>query len=73
VIIHVTNHSISATCQFPVKGESWWKKGKLPTNLCSQFLVPENRKPYWSQGILNKWFKVEWKSARDDFKDGNLF
>jgi hypothetical protein len=63
VIIHVTEHSIAATCRFPIKGERWWKKIKLPTNLCNHFLVLEHHNPDWSQGIPNKWMKEEWQSV----------
>jgi hypothetical protein len=63
VLIHVTEHSIGATCHFPVQGERWWKKSKLSANLCNQFLVPEHHDPDWSQGIPKKWLKEEWQSV----------
>jgi hypothetical protein len=44
-------------------GERWWKKNKLPANLSDQFLVPECHDLDWSQGILNKWLKVECQSV----------
>jgi hypothetical protein len=63
VIIHVTEHSIAVTCHLPVKGERWWKKRRLPADLCNQFLVAEHQNPDWSQGIPNKWLKEEWQSV----------
>jgi hypothetical protein len=35
VIIHVTQHSIAVACRLPIKGERWWKKNKLPADLCN--------------------------------------
>jgi hypothetical protein len=53
VLIHVTKHSNATTCHFSVRGERWWKKNKLPTGLCNQFLVEEHHNLDWSQGIPN--------------------
>jgi len=43
VIIHVIEHSLAINCHLHVKGESWWKKRRLPTDLCNQFLVAEHQ------------------------------
>jgi hypothetical protein len=54
-------HSIVAACCLLVKGERWWNKSRLFAYLCNHFLVEEHQNPDWSQGIPNKWLKVEWK------------
>jgi hypothetical protein len=63
IIIQVTKHSIVVACGLFVRGERWFKKKKLPRDLCNQFLVAEHHNPDWSQGILNKWLKEEWKNT----------
>jgi hypothetical protein len=61
--IHVTEHFIGAACALPVCGERWFKKGKLPPDLCNKFLVPEHQDPDWSQGIHVSWIKEDWKGS----------
>jgi hypothetical protein len=39
----------------------WFKKKKLPPELCNKFMVPEHQDPNWSQGILMAWIKEDWK------------
>jgi hypothetical protein len=61
--IHITEHFIGEACALPLCGEKWFKKGKLPPNLCNKFLVPEHQDPDWSQGIHVLWIKEDWKGA----------
>jgi hypothetical protein len=41
--IHITEHFIGASWALHVYGERWFKKGKLPPDLCNKILVPENQ------------------------------
>jgi hypothetical protein len=57
------NTSLEQACALPVCGERWFKKGKLPPDLCNKFLVLEHQDPDWSQGIPVAWIKEDWKGA----------
>jgi hypothetical protein len=48
-------------CTLPISGERWFKKGKLPAEVCNKFLVAEHQNPDWSQGIPILWLKEEWR------------
>jgi len=61
VLIYVTKHSIGLACHLPMHSERWWKKGELSADLYKQFLLPEHHDLDWSQGILSKWLKEEWR------------
>jgi hypothetical protein len=59
--IHITEHFIVGACTLLVSGERWFKKGKLPAEICNKFLVAEHQNPDWSQGISILWIKEEWR------------
>jgi hypothetical protein len=61
ITIHITKHFIVGACALPISGERWFKKGKLPAEVCNQFLVAEHQSPDWSQGIPIHWMKEEWR------------
>jgi len=46
VIIHVMKHFIDIACSLPIGGERWFKKGKLSTKMCNQFLAAEHQSLY---------------------------
>jgi hypothetical protein len=61
ITIHITEHFIVGACALPISGERWFKKGKLPAEVCNKFLVEEHQNPDWSQGIPILWLKEEWR------------
>jgi hypothetical protein len=57
ITIHIIDHFIVGACTLPISGKRWFKKGKLPAEVCNTFMVVEHQNPDWSQGIPILWFK----------------